>query len=327
MDSTKQIIITGGTGYVGSRVARSLAARGYRVVVVDNVRPEVRGVAFPKGVEFRCHDVRDTKEAVKAFVGGGALLHLAADIGSLTYMHKHQADIITNNAAIDVAIYSAARQNDVAWIIYSSSSMIYQHVSHYPYTEEDAKNIKPPSNVYGFSKLSGEFFCKAYRAQYGIPFTILRYHNIYGPGEDSKGSSPGDIHVIPALLEKVIVKKQYPLEILGDPSATRPFTYVDDAVEATVRMVMLAHDKSDVVRDTDFNVGTNRYHSILELGETIWKLFGDGRPFAYVTVKTPAITAVRREVDIAKIKKLIGWEPQVLLEDGLLATAEWIRER
>mgnify|MGYP003394639605 CR=1 FL=1 len=273
MGTAKQIIVTGGTGYVGSRVARVLADRGYNVVVVDKVRPEERGITFPYGVEYRHHDLRNTDEVMKALAGGGVLLHLAADIGSLMYMHEHQAEIITNNAAIDVATYAAAKECGITWIIYSSSSMIYQHVSHYPYTEEDAQHIEPPSNVYGFSKLSGEFFCKAYRAQYGIPFTILRYHNIYGPGEDSKGSSPGDIHVIPALLEKVIVKKQYPLEILGDPSATRPFTYVDDAVEATVRIVTLAHDKSDVVRDTDFNVGTNRYHSIEELGKIIWKLF------------------------------------------------------
>lgn len=327
MDTKKQIIVTGGTGYVGSRVARVLAEQGYKIVVVDKVQPEERGITFPENVEFRHHDLRDKAEAMKALAGGGVLLHLAADIGSLTYMHEHQADIITNNAAIDVAVYAAARQTGITWIVYSSSSMVYQHVSRYPYTEKDAQGIPPPSNVYGFSKLSGEFFCKAYRAQYGIPFTILRYHNIYGPGEDSKGSSPGDIHVIPALLEKVITKKQYPLEILGDPSATRPFTYVDDAVEATAKVAMLADEKSDKVRDTDFNIGTNRYHSIRELSEIIWKLFGDGREFAYTRVETPAITALRREVDISKIRTILGWEPKTLLEDGLRATAEWIKTR
>jgi nucleoside-diphosphate-sugar epimerase len=154
----------------------------------------------------------------------------------------------------------------------------------------------------------------------------MRYHNIYGAGEDSKGATPGDIHVIPALLEKVI-SGQYPLELLGDPAATRPFTYVDDAVAATVEIVERAARNDESAKNTDFNIGNNKYYTILELAQVIWKMYGDGREFAYKVIETSANTALRREVDITKIKETLGWEPKVSLEDGLKPTGEWIKRR
>jgi nucleoside-diphosphate-sugar epimerase len=322
----KKIIVTGGAGYVGSRVAVKLADLGYSVIVVDIVTPEERGIIFPEGIEFRQHDLRIASEAEKALVGGEVVLQLAADIGSLTYMHDHQAEIMANNGAIDASVYPALVKNKIPWVIYSSSSMVFQHPTQFPYTEKDITKINPPTNVYGFSKLSGEYFCRAYNEQYGLNYTIIRYHNIYGAGEDSKGATPGDIHVIPALLEKVI-GGQYPLEFLGDPAATRPFTYVDDAVEATVAIVERAARGDETIKNDDFNIGNNKYYTILELGEIIWHMFGDGREFAYKVIETKANTALRREVDITKIKTTLGWEPKTSLEEGLKPTAEWIKRR
>ncbi len=325
MAKDKTVLITGGTGYVGSRVAQVLA-KEREVVVVDIVPPEERGIAFPSNVTFRQADLRNTGEAFRALEGGDIVLHLAADIGPLTYMQEHQADIITNNAAIDAAVYPALIANGAQWVVYSSSSMVFQFAEKFPYVEADLKDAKIPSNVYGFSKLAGEYFCRSFAAQHGLSFTIIRYHNIYGPGEDAKGSTPGDIHVIPALLEKVL-GGQYPLEFLGDPASTRPFTYVDDAVEATVQIVRHALAGNAKVRNEDFNIGNDTFYSIVELGKIIWKMFGDGREFVSVAVRTPAQTALRREVDITKIRSVLEWEPNTSLADGLEATAEWIRSR
>src|SRR3989344_5672116 len=223
----KTIVVTGGTGYDGSRVAEVLASRGHGVIVVDIVPPEERGITFSKGIEFRHHDLRIPEEAMKGLRGANLVMHLAADIGSMTYMREHKADIITNNSQIDAAVYPALVANTIGHIIYSSSSGIFQHAPHFPYTEKDAPDIKPPTNTYFFSKLAGEYFCRAFQEEYDINYTIIRYHNIYGAGEDSKGATPGDIHVIPALLEKVAAG-QCPLEFLGAPpeKAARPFVYV-----------------------------------------------------------------------------------------------------
>ncbi len=207
--SKKTILVTGGTGYVGSRVAETLVSLGYPVVVVDIVPPEERSIVFSSGIEFRQADLRLPEEALKALSGADVVMHLAADIGSMTYMREWKADIIKNNSAIDSAVYPALVALGIKWIIYSSSSGVFQHPPEFPYTEEDIFSIKPPTNTYFFSKLAGEYFCRAYHEQYGINYTIVRYHNIYGAGEDSKGATPGDIHVVPALLEKVVPGADY----------------------------------------------------------------------------------------------------------------------
>ncbi|HVV15538.1 MAG TPA: NAD-dependent epimerase/dehydratase family protein [Candidatus Paceibacterota bacterium] len=326
MATGKTILITGGTGYVGSRVAEALNKAGEKVLVVDIATPEERGITFSPGIEFRRHDLRIPGEALKGLAGADLVLHLAADIGSLTYMHDHQAEILTNNSAIDAAVYPALVANKIPWVIYSSSSAVFQYPPQFPYTEKDIRDIRPPSNVYGFAKLGGEYFCRSYAAQFGLEYTIIRYHNIYGPGEDSKGSTPGDIHVIPALLQKVL-GGQYPLEFLGNPEATRPFVYIDDAVEATVAVVMRAARAEDMVKNEDFNIGNDTHYTILELGKRIWEKYGGDRPFKYAVVDTQADTALRREVDIAKIREKLGWSPKVGLEEGLEPVAKWIRER
>lgn len=322
----KAVVITGGAGYVGSRVAKTLDEHGVRVIAVDSVEPRVRGVDFSPSIEFRLADLRESAQARRALAGADVVLHLAADIGSLTYMHDHQADILGNNASIDAAVYPAVLSNKIPWIIYSSSSMVFQHPPQFPYTESDIATIHPPTNVYGFAKLIGEYFCRSYTTQHDLKHTIIRYHNIYGPGEDSKGATPGDIHVIPALLEKVI-GGQYPIEILGDPKATRPFTYVDDAVEATVEIVERALRGDKTIENEDFNIGNDRHYTILELAEVIWQKYGDGRPFSFIEVATKANTALRREVDITKIRTRIGWQPKVTLERGLEPTATWVKTR
>lgn len=326
LGSNKKLVITGGTGYVGSRCAFELDRRGYPVVVVDKVAPQERGIKFPDSIEFRHGDLRDNAFAKTALSGAHTILHLAANIGSLTYMHERQAEIMQENAAIDAAVYPAAVAAGKPCIIYSSSSMIFQHSKVFPYREQDIAQINPPTNVYGMSKLIGEYFCRAYQAQFGLPFVIIRYHNIYGPGEDSKGATPGDIHVIPALIEKVLAG-QYPLELLGGEHATRPFTYVDDAVSATVALVERAIKRDKKIVGTDFNLGTSKATKIMDVARLIWELLGDKRPFKYVVKKTNAVTAERREMDAKKLTQAIDWKPKVSLRDGIAKTAEWVRRR
>jgi len=322
----KPILITGGCGYIGSRLALLLDKKGYKVIVADKTTPQERGIDFPDSIELRKGDLREKSVAKEAARGVGTVVHLAANIGALTYMHKYQAEILQENCAIDASFYPMAVKAGVERIIYSSSSMVFQHASQFPYQEEDLPNIKPPTNIYGMSKLMGEYFCRAFYEQFGLFYVILRYHNIYGPGESSKGEEPGDIHVIPALIEKVL-NNQYPIEILGDPEATRTFTYVDDAVKATFMITERALKNDKEVLNNDFNIGPDKALKITELAKTIWELLGDERPFKYKMVRTKAVTAKRREMSSQKIKEIIGWEPETKLKEGILKTAQWIKAR
>jgi nucleoside-diphosphate-sugar epimerase/ubiquinone/menaquinone biosynthesis C-methylase UbiE len=326
----KKLTITGGSGYVGSRVANRLTEEGWDITVIDKATPKERNTELDSSVKFEhVYISLENYDAVKkALEGAEVVLHLAADIGPINYMLEKQADIMYNNMEADTALYRALEEVGARSIIYSSSSMIYQHTPRYPYKEEDASSILPPTNVYGFSKLAGEYFCKSYSSQYGMNYTILRYHNIYGPGEDSKGSTPGDIHVIPALCEKVN-NGQYPLEFLGNPEATRPFTFIDDAVEATIKIIEKVHENNNTVINTDFNIGNKGHITILELGKLIWEKFGDDRPFKYTAKESKASkhSSFRREVDVSKVKNAVGWEATTPLDKGLDVTMEWIKSR
>jgi len=320
----EKIIVTGGTGYVGSRVAKALAECRLPIRVVDIISPEERGIKFPPNVTFYKADLKVKEEAVAAFSGGDTVFHFAADIGSVGYMQKFQADIMTNNAVTDANVFSALKENKIKLVIYSSSSMVFQEAKKYPYWEGDLLETPPPRNVYGFSKLAGEYFARSYRAQYGIPYVILRFYNIYGPGEDAKGETSADVHVIPALIGKVL-KGKYPLPIIGSPHATRSFLYIDDVVEAILKIFDLAKEGNENVLNNDFNVGSEESIEIGKLGEIIWNLLGDGRSYKYISDNTFRDTAHRREVNPKKIKEIIGWTPKTTLSKGILKTAEWVK--
>jgi nucleoside-diphosphate-sugar epimerase len=320
------IVVTGGTGYVGSHVARALGERGHSVRVVDVISPEERGISFSSNVIFHKADLRVKEEAREALSGADTVFHFGARIGSIGYMQKFQGDILTDNARIDANTFSAMKENNVKLVLYSSSSMVFQEAKKFPYWEGDLLETPPPRNVYGFSKLAGEYFARSYYAQYKIPYVILRFYNIYGPGEEAKGKSPADIHVIPALIEKTI-KGMYPLPIIGDPHATRSFLFIDDVVEAILKIFDMARKGDENVLNNDFNIGSGDSVEIVKLGEIIWNLLGDGRSYKYISDNTFRDTAGRREVNPKKIREIIGWEPRTPLSDGILKVAKWMKEQ
>jgi nucleoside-diphosphate-sugar epimerase len=340
----KRILVTGGAGYVGSRVARVLDKKGFAVRVIDRVQnSDFRGQNL--GIEEVVGDLRDKGLLLKVLKRVDLVVHLAANIGSMSYMDNYPADILADNASIDSVLYPALITAGVKKILYSSSSMVFQHPHDFPYQESDMSTIHLPTNVYGFSKLIGEYFCRAFHEQYGLEYVIVRYHNIYGPGEKSKisdlpaalpagrqgsrhqikdANTSGFIHVLPALLEKVL-SGQYPLELLGGINDTRPFTYIDDAVDATVLLVEQLLQNNMKVINEDFNIGPKAATKILDLAELIWKLYGDSRPFEYVVRDVKTTTAKRREMDPRKIREAIGWEAAVSLEEGVKRTGEWMK--
>lgn len=325
---SQKVHITGGCGYVGSRTAKALVAKGYEVVVIDKATPEERHADLPASVEYRKADLTRTEEAKEALKDAEYVIHMAANIGPIQYMWDKQAEIMWENSAIDATVYPILRDVGTKLVLYSSTSMVFQHSPRYPYVEGDLKDTPAPKNVYGFSKYGGEYYCRSFKQQYGAPdFVIVRFHNIYGPGEDSKGSTPGDIHVIPALIEKVL-RGQYPLHFEGNPEATRPFTYVDDTIDAVVKIFEKAVAKDVSVLNNDFNIASPEVTKILDLGEKIWTLFGDERPFQWTAKETDATkhSADRREANVEKLLSVIDWKPTLTLEQGILKTAEWVKE-
>lgn len=321
MLKNRNILVTGASGFLGTNLIKELSKDQYNIIAVDKKKP-----GLDLGMPIENVDLKNSKKIRKYLKDINIVVHLASDIGSLEYMHDKQADILAENMKIDSVLYPAMVEAKVKTVVYASSSMVFQNSPVFPYSEKDLNITPPPSNTYGFSKLAGEYFCKAFAAQYNLNYVILRYHNIYGPSEVPKGNGPGYIHVIPALLKKVF-QGQYPLELIGDPESSRPFTYIDDAVSATARIINEAAKSNPKIINNDFNIGTKDATKIIDLAKLIWNIFGDNRKFAYKIKKTVANTALKREMSTDKIEEAIGWTAKIDLETGVKKVGEEMKKR
>jgi UDP-glucose 4-epimerase len=302
------IVVTGGCGFIGSEVVRQLCAAGRRVRVVDNLsKPSSR---VPDGVEFVRGDLTEPGVARAAFAGARACVNLAARIGGIGYFHKLPAEILGENNLIYSYTFDAAVAAGLERMVFVSSSMVFESATRFPSREEDLRTIPPPFTAYGFSKLIGEWYCRAYRDQHRLPYTIVRPFNAIGPEEEA-GDEVGDAHVIPDLVKKIRTG-QYPIELLGDGAQTRCFTHVRDIA----RGIVLALDHPAAV-DEDFNLGNAEEITMLELARRIYAASGATRPFRATHVPGFPSDVKRRVPDSSKAKRLLGWEPQVDFETGL----------
>jgi nucleoside-diphosphate-sugar epimerase len=195
-------------------------------------------------------------------------------------------------------------------MLFVSSSMVFESATTFPSKEEDLRVIPPPFTAYGFSKLIGEWYCRAFHDQYGLQYSILRPFNAIGPEEEA-GDEVGDAHVIPDLVKKIRAG-QYPVELLGDGTQTRCFTHVKDIA----RGIVMALDHPAAVNE-DFNLGNEEEITMLELARQIYAAWGGDKPFQATFVQGFPSDVKRRVPDGSKAKRLMGWEPQIDFATGL----------
>jgi UDP-glucose 4-epimerase len=302
------ILVTGGCGFIGSEVVRQLLAKGQRVRVVDNLsKPSSR---VPDGVEFLHADLVDRAAARKAMQGVRVCINLAAKIGGIGYFHKLPATILSENNLIYSNTFESAAEAKIERMVFISSSMVFESATRFPSVEEDLREIPPPFTAYGFSKLIGEWYCRAFWDQHGLPYSICRPFNAIGPEEEA-GEVVGDAHVIPDLIKK-IVGGQSPIELLGDGKQTRCFTHVRDIARG-ILMAMA----SEAGRNQDFNVGNSEEITMLELARRIHALCRPGEKFETTFVPGFPSDVRRRVPDSSKAKRLLDWQPEIDFDTGL----------
>jgi nucleoside-diphosphate-sugar epimerase len=253
-------------------------------------------------------------------------------IGGISYFHTYAYDLLATNERIIATTCDAAirvfPKGKLKKVTYLSSSMVFESTDHWPSIEGDEKRIPPPLSSYGFQKLAVEYFARAAWDQYKIPYTILRPFNCVGIGERrAKGDveiKSGNVslamsHVVPDLVQKIL-KGQNPLQILGDGSQLRCYTYGGDLAKGIV-MAM----ESDAALNEDFNLSTPVATSVIELAEVIWqKIKGKEIPLKFNFEEGFKHDVQKRIPSVEKAKRILGFEATTKLDEMLDEVIPWI---
>lgn len=330
-----RVLVTGGAGFIGSRLVDHLIEKGAVVSIADNLstgRAEhvrhvfekhslpVTGSVLSGELRGGLHrlmvlDLTDPGNAAEAVKGQDVVFHLAATIGGRGYIDNHPADCCRNFAINQNLIHQAYLAN-VKHVHYASTACVYpldlqaQYDSEYLLKEEDAfrNGWANCDGEYGWAKFTGEMVLRAYCKQYGLEGSVCRYVTAYGPREN-------DTHAIIALIKRVAERVDRYV-IWGTGEQDRDFTYVDDIVVGSLQA-------AEWIRDgTPINLGTSRRYKIKDVAEMIFDILAwRPREVYFDTTKPEGVAS--RALDITRARKLLGWSPRVDLRQGLERTIDW----
>ena len=305
----RRVLVTGGAGFVGSRLVDRIVEEGGKVIVLDDLfTGRKENISHIKEVEFIHNSVTDF-DIVSKLVKRSDLVFNLAVRNIIVSTASPQLDFQVNTGGI-FNVLLAAKSHSVERVIYTSSVSVYGNPHYLPINEDDRLYTLNP---YAASKQSGENYCNAFYETYGISTTILRFSNVYGINQMPQNPYCG---VISRFFSRIM--NGQPSLIHGDGLQTRDFTYVDDAVEATIRAAV-----SPKAEGQTFNVGTGFETSINDLAEKISEIVGVPHNPVYVD-KRDIDNIRRRVVNIEKIRRILKWIPTVTLHKGLENTFEWL---
>jgi nucleoside-diphosphate-sugar epimerase len=314
-----RVLVTGGAGTIGAAVVRRLLRDPEFEVRVSDQRPAPQWMR--EGCEVHTGDLRDLAQAREATEGCAQVIHLAAIVGGIANFHKLPHTLTSVNSALYDAIIQAALDHQVERFVYVSSSMVFERATEYPTSEEHIWEVPIPRSAYGFSKLAGEVWCRAAHDEHGLPFTICRPFNAYGPGE-MPDDEPGIAHAVPDLIRKAL-SGQHPLQIFGSGEQTRTLTHIDDIADGVVTAMA-----SPAGLHEDFNISASQELTVAEIARIIWEACGrDPDEFALEHLPTFAVDVVRRWPNVEKAKRMLGWESQIGVREGIAQTTDWLREQ
>jgi UDP-glucose 4-epimerase len=314
-----RVLVTGGAGTIGAAVVRRLLRDPDWEVRVSDQRPAPHWMR--EGCEVHTGDLRSLDEARRATQGCTHVIHLAAIVGGIANFHKLPHTLTEVNNALYNAVVRAALDHDVQRFVYVSSSMVFERATQYPTTEEHIWECPMPRSAYGFSKLTGEVYVRAAHDEHGLPFTICRPFNAYGPGE-MPDDEPGIAHMVPDVIKKCLALPEgAALPIFGDGTQTRTLTHADDIADGVVAAMA-----SPAGLHEDFNISASDEMTVAEIARVIWEACGrDPEAFALEHQPSFEVDVVRRWPSVEKAQRLLGWQSQIGVREGVAQTVDWLR--
>ena len=305
--SNKRVWITGGTGFLGQVLVRSLRAQGCEYV-------------FPIGIEdgdlTQLADVQGFLRDIRPDI----VIHLAAVVGGIGANREHPAEFFYQNLMMGVQVMHESWRAGVKKFLAVGTICAYPKFTPVPFKEDDLWNGYPEETnaPYGLAKKMLLVQAQAYRQQYGWNAIYLLPVNLYGPGDNF---NPNSSHVIPALIKKFVDAQEQGQDHIvawGDGSPTREFLYVEDAADG-IRLATERYDKPEPV-----NLGSGMEISIKDLTETIARHVGFKGEIRWDTTKPNG--QPRRRLDVSRAEKEFGFRAQMGFEEGLKRTVEWYRQ-
>lgn len=329
--SKRQVIVTGGAGFIGSTLVDALLEKGAEVTVVEKLLfpnaswiwkakfgrlSDIYQKHGYKDAQLQIIDLYSERDHFQLLAQNfDVVFHLSAIFGGREFVDTQEAEC-SKMFVIDHNVISASAEAGVSHVHYSSSACVYPPSLNKPdiLLKEDhilstGEGWKTSDNLYGFAKLMGEMQLLAYYRERGLKSSACRYLTVYGPGGFDSS------HAISALIGKAL-HHQDPYEVWGTGNQERGFTFVTDIVNGSV---LAAEKISDA---TAVNLGWDKRYKISDVAKLILKLSGHTpNKIHYDTTKPEG--PFSRALDISLAKKLLGWEPKVDLEEGLASTIEW----
>jgi UDP-glucose 4-epimerase len=305
----KKVLVTGGAGFVGSNLVNVLVKEGASVTVLDDLfTGRKENIAKIDHVEFIKGSVTEYNLLSRLVKKADIVFNLA--VRNIIVSTKSPILDFQVNIGGIFNVLLAAKKYGVERVIYTSSASIYGNPRYLPINEDDRLSALSP---YAASKLSGENYCSAFYESYEVPVVVLRYSNVYGINQTPTNPYCGVV----SKFYDCLMDRKAP-QVHGDGEQTRDFTYVSDAVEATVLAALSPKADGDV-----FNVGTGKETSVNELVYHISNITGCKIPPQYIDKRD--IDNIRRRVlNIERIRRVLRWSPAITMTKGLEKTYTWL---
>ena len=307
----RRILVTGGSGFIGSHLVGRLLALGHQVLVVDNyysgTRSNLTDVLSDPNLEVMRHDV-----TFPLYVEVDEIYHLACPASPVFYQ-RDPVQTTKTSVMGSINMLGLAKRTK-AKILLSSTSEVYGDPEVHPQEESYWGHVNPIGlrSCYDEGKRCAETLFFDYRRQHDMPIKVARIFNTYGPG-----MRPDDGRVVSNFIVSALTGR--PLTIYGDGSQSRSFCYVDDMVDGLMRLMASEHEVTGPI-----NIGNPNEFTMKELADRVIEVVGGDVPVEYHPL--PSDDPTQRQPNITKAKEILGWQPTVELAEGLAATIDYFRK-